>query len=178
MKVVLVFAFLILFSGKYAAPVYVCMPCGYACDSHEFDKPGTCPDCGMQLVDKATVKFKDMTAEDFCKRMTANPAAIILDVRSDEEFTGTTTDVPSFGHFKNAININVTELEQKLDQLAAYKNREILVYCSHSHRSPRASYLLGTKGFTNVVNMRGGVSTLGSTGLSAYLKDKFVSHAH
>ncbi len=45
------------------------------------------------------------------------------------------------------------------NELSKYKKSEVIVYCSHSHRSPRASYILGTHGFTNVKNMSGGVST-------------------
>ena len=29
---------------------YICPPCGLPCDSLIFDKPGTCPNCGMTLV--------------------------------------------------------------------------------------------------------------------------------
>ena len=35
---------------------YVCPPCGQPCDSMVFDKPGTCPKCGMKLVDQATLQ--------------------------------------------------------------------------------------------------------------------------
>ena len=31
---------------------YVCPPCGLPCDSGTFDKPGSCPKCGMALVDQ------------------------------------------------------------------------------------------------------------------------------
>jgi putative intracellular protease/amidase len=30
--------------------VYICPPCGLPCDKLTFDKPGTCPNCGMTLV--------------------------------------------------------------------------------------------------------------------------------
>lgn len=32
--------------------VYVCPPCGCAADAKEFPEPGTCPECGMTLVEK------------------------------------------------------------------------------------------------------------------------------
>jgi len=32
------------------APVYVCPPCGLPCDKLTFDKPGSCPQCGMTLI--------------------------------------------------------------------------------------------------------------------------------
>src|SRR5689334_415002 len=38
------------------AKVYVCPPCGLACDKLEFDKPGACPTCGMTLIEKPNAK--------------------------------------------------------------------------------------------------------------------------
>ncbi len=35
---------------------YVCTPCGLPCDSKYFDKPGTCPACGMPLVTEEEAK--------------------------------------------------------------------------------------------------------------------------
>src|SRR6185437_1335296 len=32
---------------------YVCPPCGLECDKLTFDKPGTCPGCGMTLIEKS-----------------------------------------------------------------------------------------------------------------------------
>jgi hypothetical protein len=31
---------------------YVCPPCGCSADDKEFDAPGVCPACGMELVPK------------------------------------------------------------------------------------------------------------------------------
>ena len=33
---------------------YVCTACGLPCDAKVFDKPGTCPDCGMALVEQGS----------------------------------------------------------------------------------------------------------------------------
>src|SRR5262252_7169239 len=36
---------------RQGAPAkYVCPPCGLPCDKLTFDKPGNCPQCGMQLI--------------------------------------------------------------------------------------------------------------------------------
>lgn len=35
---------------------YVCAPCGLPCDSKFFDKPGTCPSCGLPLVTEDAAK--------------------------------------------------------------------------------------------------------------------------
>jgi rhodanese-related sulfurtransferase len=85
----------------------------------------------------------------------SNPDLLILDVRTKEEFEGKAD--PDFGTIKNAVNIPIAELEkgayQQLD-----KNKTILVYCSHSHRSSKVSYLLTQNGFSNIVNLLGGMS--------------------
>jgi transcriptional regulator GlxA family with amidase domain len=36
--------------------VWVCPPCGLPCDDSVFDHPGTCPKCGMTLVDRESAK--------------------------------------------------------------------------------------------------------------------------
>jgi CubicO group peptidase (beta-lactamase class C family)/putative intracellular protease/amidase len=38
------------------AKIYVCPPCGLACDRRTFDKPGVCPECGMRLIEKTDEK--------------------------------------------------------------------------------------------------------------------------
>ncbi len=174
------FPSLILFSlicaNSYSQTEYVCIPCGYSCDNATHKEPGTCTVCNMALVEKSSIKFKNVEVEEFCNLISKNPNALILDVRSAEEFSGAVIDVPSFGHFKNARNIHVNELEMRLHELAKYKNKEVLVYCSHNHRSPQASYLLGLKGFTNVKNLLGGVSTFADKKGNACLNDTFVFH--
>lgn len=32
--------------------VYVCPPCGCAADGKDFAAPGSCPECGMPLIEK------------------------------------------------------------------------------------------------------------------------------
>jgi len=53
---------LVLIAGLYPARAvaqvkrYVCVPCGLPCDAKFFDKPGSCPDCGMALVTEEEAK--------------------------------------------------------------------------------------------------------------------------
>jgi len=47
---------LFLSSRSVSAPIkYVCAPCNLECDHLVFDHPGTCPKCGMALVDASTL---------------------------------------------------------------------------------------------------------------------------
>lgn len=133
---------------------YVCTPCGSDCDKAIHPEPGTCSHCNMKLVDKSTIVHKDIQPDKMCSLN--EKEVIFLDVRTPAEFNGTAND--KFGAIKNAINIPVQELEKRMNELEKYKDKEIVVYCSHSHRSPRASYLLTQNGFKHVTNMLGGMS--------------------
>ena len=177
MKIILSLVILGSLSAFWFAPKeFVCLPCGRECDGKIYNKGGTCPSCSMDLVDKSTVSFKNISADELCGRITSNPNAIILDVRSPEEFSGSATDMKTFGHFKNAININVNDLESRAKEIEKYKGKEVLVYCSHAHRSAVASYFLTTHGFQNVKNMLGGVSTI-TPNKSSWLTKSFVAHS-
>jgi len=132
----------------------------------------------MVLVEKTSIHFNNLSYKEFCQRIAAHPDALILDVRSPAEFKGITQDIPSIGHFKNAVNINITELEGRINEIATYKDKEVLVYCSHSHRSPQASYWLGVNGFKSVSNMSGGVSILDGKKNDKLLQKTFVFHSH
>jgi rhodanese-related sulfurtransferase len=138
--------------------IYVCTPCGSDCDNEQSKQAGNCAHCNMPLVKKSTINFKTLSPEDICSYLQQHPQAVVIDVRTKDEFHGKTD--PVYGRIKNAINIPVQVLESKLSSIESMKNKEVIVYCSHSKRSPRASYLLTQNGFTNVTNMSGGISVM------------------
>ena len=58
-------AVVLLLGGGLPAPAvradtkhYVCVACGLPCDAKVFDKPGSCPDCGMALVEQGSAQAK------------------------------------------------------------------------------------------------------------------------
>lgn len=140
---------------------YQCLPCGQECDKEIFDNPGKCPHCQMELVKSSTIVFKNIEPGKLCDYAQKHPNVILLDVRTKEEFEGKAD--PDFGSLKNAINVPIQELTSRLKELEKYKNYEIIVYCSHSHRSPQAAYRLTQNGFGKVFNMNGGMSVLGAS---------------
>lgn len=136
---------------------YVCLPCGRSCDLLVLEKTGFCAECNMELVDKETVVFSNLLPKDLYSHIlkTGSGNYLLLDVRTPEEFNGTAEE--KFGRLRNAINIPVQQLEARIDELKPFMQKEIIVYCSHSHRSPAASYLLTQKGFTKVTNLQYGM---------------------
>lgn len=143
-------------SKKITGDVFVCTPCGYDCDKEEYSAAGICKHCNMKLIKKSTIVFGTVKPADICSFIRKHPKTILLDVRTREEFAGTAPE--NFGRLKNAINIPIQELEKRIDELKNYKNTTILVYCSHSHRSPQSSYILNQLGYSSVFNLSGGMS--------------------
>ena len=80
----------------------------------------------------------------------------ILDVRTEGEYKE--------GHLEDAFLLPVQILEKEIAQIAAYKNEDILIYCRSGNRSTVASKILLDAGFTNVYNLRYGISGWGSDG--------------
>lgn len=106
--------------------------------------------CGGQI---ATVD-----ARDFSQRMKES-GVVILDVRTPEEF--------SQGHIQNAINIdfnNQTEFDTSLNSLD--KTKTYLIYCRSGNRSGQAMKLMEAKGFTNIINLDGGIQSWQAAGKS------------
>lgn len=62
---------------------YVCVPCGLPCDAKFFDKPGTCPDCGMALVTEREAKAA-LAATPPAKKV----AILVFDGAEIIDFTG------------------------------------------------------------------------------------------
>ncbi|RYY38668.1 MAG: thioredoxin [Chitinophagaceae bacterium] len=90
-----------------------------------------------------------LTANDFAKKLFETPAAVLLDVRTPEEF--------GKGHLKNARNVNWNA--QGFDQAVApvAKDAPLFVYCLGGGRSASASARLKALGYTQVYELDGGI---------------------
>ena len=80
-----------------------------------------------------------VTMEQFKERLKNDKNIIVLDVRTPEE-TAT-------GMIENAINIPVQVLEQRVDELEKYKDKEIFVICRTQNRAPIGASILTANGY-------------------------------
>jgi phage shock protein E len=69
--------------------------------------------------------------------------AKVIDVRTPAEFGA--------GHYPEALNIPLDQLESSLDRIGA-KDKPLIVYCASGMRSRRARVLLKASGFTDVTD--------------------------
>lgn len=83
--------------------------------------------------------------------------ALVIDVRDAAEFAA--------GHLPNARHLPLAKLEESLVELEKYKSRPIIACCASGIRSAKACGVLRKAGFSNVVNLSGGVGTWAQAGL-------------
>jgi rhodanese-related sulfurtransferase len=97
-----------------------------------------------------TPSYEELYSEIFQQRLSDQLGAILLDVRTSDEFNS--------GKIPGAININVMEnsfLEaiSKLDKTKSY-----FIYCLSGGRSGRACAIMANQGF-DVYNLVGGIGS-------------------
>jgi rhodanese-related sulfurtransferase len=90
----------------------------------------------------------DITIEELKERMDKGEKLNLIDVREEYEF-----DEFNIG----ATLIPLGELPDRLEEIEAWKDQEILIHCRSGARSGRAKEYLMSEGYSNVRNVLGGV---------------------
>ena len=84
--------------------------------------------------------------------MQENPLAILLDVRSKQEYDEY--------HLEGAICIPTYELANEITKIVENKKQTIIVYCQSGGRSRKAMNLLKKMGYTSLYEIQGGLDNL------------------
>ena len=98
---------------------------------------------------------KHLEPKEFAK-MKDQDDVVILDVRSNYEH--------NMGKFKNAVTLdidNFRDFPAMINELAQYKDKKILTYCTGGIKCEKASALLLKEGFKNVYQLKGGIIKYG-----------------
>ncbi|MEP7256245.1 MAG: rhodanese-like domain-containing protein [Ferruginibacter sp.] len=115
---------------------------------------------GFAQYKNDNVLYKTVYTQDLCNELSSHPGYLLIDVRTPGEYADTSSRGLNLGRFKNAVNIEVLELGNRISEISNYKYKPVFVYCSHSQRSRRASKMLADSGFTQVFNINGGMTGL------------------
>jgi rhodanese-related sulfurtransferase len=93
--------------------------------------------------------IKQISTEELALKMQQKDENVIyIDVRESYEYEE--------GHIKGMINMPLSSLDQSYVKLN--KNAEIVLICRSGNRSMQAANKLKNYGFTNLVNVQGGIS--------------------
>ena len=106
----------------------------------------------LRIVNEARARVKEVTVEETRQRLAANPKAILLDVREDNEWQQ--------GHAKNAVHLGKGILERDIEKLIPDQNTEIIMYCGGGYRSALTAEVAERMGYKNVASLIGGYKGL------------------
>lgn len=102
--------------------------------------------------------IQTIDAVAFSKAIQATPNPQVVDVRTPEEFAS--------GHLIQAQNVNWMNPDFVANSAKYDKSKPIFVYCKSGGRSHKAAEKLAELGFTNVIEMEGGILKWDAAGLS------------
>jgi rhodanese-related sulfurtransferase len=132
-----------------------------------------CGLAGFAQFKNDNVLFKTVYMEDLCAQLKNTPNAVLLDVRSKGEYEDTSTAYSlNIGRLKKTIHLDIRDMPTRWRELEQYKDQPVYVMCSHSQRSRRVSKMLTDSGFTNIINVNGGLTTYNLLPASAQCKDQ------
>lgn len=90
---------------------------------------------------------KEISATEANNLRKRDANVILLDVREDSEL--------EICRIEDALHIPMSKVSEQSDTLP--KDRPIIVFCHHGMRSMNVQRYLESKGFDQIINMRGGI---------------------
>lgn len=101
----------------------------------------------LGMAQTAATETPLIDAAELVDRVARGEDLVILDVRSPEEFAA--------GHVPGAINIPHGEMGDRLEEIAALGNLEIVLYCRSGRRAGIAADVLRGAGYERLLHLDG-----------------------
>ncbi|MFA5669555.1 MAG: rhodanese-like domain-containing protein [Balneolaceae bacterium] len=93
--------------------------------------------------------MKEITVQELKEKRDAGDEFVLIDVREQFEYLVSNLE---------GEHIALGDLETSLNQLERYKDTEVIMMCRSGGRSANACSFLERHGFTNVANLKGGIT--------------------
>jgi rhodanese-related sulfurtransferase len=110
----------------------------------------------LKLVEEVRPRVREVTIEQARARLEANPRAVLLDVREDNEWQA--------GHAAEARHLGRGILERDLELTFPDRDTEIIMYCGGGYRSALACDVAQRMGYLNVSSLAGGYKAMNAAG--------------
>jgi rhodanese-related sulfurtransferase len=105
---------------------------------------------GCMYLQPKQNRMSDLSQNDWANALDDHPEAVVLDVRTQEEFDG--------GHIPKALNIDLRLGPGFLDAINSLdKSKSYYVYCRSGARSAQAVQIMRDLGFSETYNLIGGI---------------------
>ena len=132
----------------------------------KLQKDPSCPICGEAPEIKALIDYEGFcgmparegpgagevpvcSASELARRRAAGEVLCLVDVREAEEV--------ATARIEGSLWIPLAELESRVGELLAMKEKPLVVHCHHGGRSEKAARWLLGRGFSHVENLEGGI---------------------
>ena len=103
--------------------------------------------CGVPAAEETTLE--EVSATDVQAARERGDEFLLLDVREPSEW--------ETARIEGAQLLPLGELEVRLSELDAWRERRVVIHCHHGGRSAHACGVLAAAGFRNVANLVGGI---------------------
>jgi len=118
-----------------------------------------------QAGGKEQDSVESVSAEEFARRIAADPTALVFDVRRPAEFAAE--------HVTGAENTPLDTLNEHLAEIA--RDRIAYLHCAGGYRSMVAASILKARGYEYLVNVEGGIGAIRQTGLVGLTQESGTS---
>ena len=95
--------------------------------------------------------MKQMTAPELQSYLTTEASAVLVDVREAHELPN--------GVLEGAIHIPMQQVPEVLEQLEPHRSSPLVLVCRTGNRSGQVGLFLEGVGFTDVINLVGGMNS-------------------
>ncbi|HME72886.1 MAG TPA: rhodanese-like domain-containing protein [Myxococcota bacterium] len=113
---------------------------------------------GVAACNRSSITaLTDVSAQDILSMSEKAEGPVLVDVRAATEYAS--------GHVPRAINIPVSEVAERLTELASYRKQGVVLYCEQGGRALKAATILLSAGFPNVRHLKGDMSGWRAAGL-------------
>ena len=106
----------------------------------------------LKLVNEARPYVREITIDEARQRLTANPKAILVDVREDLEWQK--------AHAAEAVHLGKGVLERDIEAQFPDPSTELIMYCGGGYRSVLTAAVAQKMGYRNVYSLIGGYKGL------------------
>jgi adenylyltransferase/sulfurtransferase len=93
----------------------------------------------------------EITPKELKERMDKGNAPYLLDIREPHEIEICSIKYEPAGH------IPMQQLPQRFQELDAYRDKDLVIYCRSGGRSANVCNFLRAQGFQSVINLSGGI---------------------
>lgn len=95
-------------------------------------------------------EWAEITSDELFSRLGSDPPGLLIDVRSEEEYSG------KYGHIPSARWIPMLKLESRLGEIEEFRDKEVVTMCPGGGLSLVAVDILNEAGFRDVKSLKGG----------------------